>query len=72
MDDADRAEDKIEAAIESGIEHARYMIEKTRLTACGACHYCGEGLRDGLLFCDSDCSTDYRYEQDRKKAQGRL
>ena len=72
MDDADRAEDKIEASITDGIDHARYMLAKLKLAPCNACHYCGEWLKDGQLFCDKLCAEDYSYEQERKKAQGKL
>lgn len=69
-DDADRAEDRIEATIADGISHARRMLVKSRLAPCNACHYCGEWLKDGQLFCDTLCAADYQYEQERKKAQG--
>ena len=70
MDDADMAEDKIEAAITDGIGHARYMLTKTKLTPCGSCYYCDSVLRTGEIFCDKLCLSDYQYEQERKKAQG--
>ena len=70
-DDADRAEERIEAYISDGIAHARHMLDKVRMTPCGNCHYCGEWVKAGVLFCCQDCRLDYEHEQDRKKAQGR-
>jgi len=71
MDEADQADNRIESAIEAGIEHARYMLHKVQLSPCGNCHYCGEGVRGGMLFCDDDCLADYRYEQKQKKIAGK-
>ena len=73
IDEADFAEQKIEAAIEAGIEQARFMLAKTTLKACGVCHYCGTGLRNaGGLFCDDDCRKDYVYEQRCKHIAGKF
>ena len=70
-DDADRAEERIEASIDDAIAHARHMLEKVRMAPCMACHYCGEYVKAGVLFCCQDCRLDYEHEQERKKAQGR-
>ena len=71
MDDLDRAEEKIEAAIEDGIAHARHMLEKVRMAPCFACHFCGEYVKAGVLFCSKECQADHEHEQARKKALGR-
>jgi len=70
-DDADMADGKIEAAISDAIAHARHTLEKVKLTPCSACHYCGEWVRAGVLFCSQDCQHDHEHEQARKKALGR-
>ena len=70
-DDADRSDDRIQAAIDDGIANARRMLDKVRLSPCGNCHYCGEFVKAGVLFCDAFCREDYDHEQERKKAQGR-
>ncbi len=33
------------------------------LKRIGLCHYCGEPLSQGGLFCDSDCGEDYERHQ---------
>ena len=67
MDDADRAEEKIESQIECGIAHARFLLARNSLVPCGTCYWCGTGLHAGDLFCDADCRNDY--EQDKKMRQ---
>lgn len=72
MDDADKAEENIEKWLEDGINHARYMLEKTSLKPCGACYYCGSSIQPWLLFCaDDDCQSDYVYEQKLKRIAGK-
>lgn len=67
-DDADRADPRIEDTIADGIAEVR---RSTSLIAVGFCHYCGEGILSGRLFCDVDCRDDYQHEQARRKANGR-
>ena len=66
-DDADRADDRIEHAIADGIEACRRAVS---IKPCGHCHYCGEVVPQHHLFCCSECSVDFRHEQERKKAMG--
>lgn len=64
MDDADRAEDKIEDTIADGLEKVRRRMETRELSPVHACHWCGEFIADMRLFCCKECSSDW--EQDRK------
>lgn len=64
MDDADRAEDKIEDTIADGLEKVRRRMETRELSPVHACHWCGEFIADMRLFCCKECSADW--EQDRK------
>lgn len=68
MDDADRAEERIENTIADALAEVR---RKPSLLAVGFCHYCGEAVAPSHLFCDKDCASDWDYEQARKKANGR-
>ncbi len=68
MDDADRAEDKIEAAIADGIDACRHA---SSLPATGACYYCSEPVPVGYVFCCGECRTDWDYMQARRRAQGK-
>lgn len=67
MDDADRAEEKIENTISAGIEDARYHLVNRELTPCGACHWCGEYVRGSQLFCDNECASDHAKMKGRYK-----
>lgn len=70
-DDADRAEARIEHTIADGIAAAR---RAPGLLAVGVCHYCGEPVAAGRLFCDSsenECAKDWEHEQRRRKDLGR-
>ena len=66
-DDADRAAPNIENMIADGIAECR---RAPSLIPVGFCHYCGEGVLPGRLFCDADCARDFEYEQARRKANG--
>lgn len=67
MDDADRADARIENVVDDALAEAR---RKPRLIAAGFCHYCAETVQPGHLFCDKECASDYDYEQARRKANG--
>lgn len=67
MDDADRAQDRIENTVSDAIREAR---RAHGMKPTGFCLYCGEGVPQHYLFCCSDCSKDWHHEQARKKANG--
>lgn len=67
MDDADRADDRIQRMIDEGIARVR---ARKHLQSIGACHYCAEPLTNGRLFCSKECSDNYAHEQERKAANG--
>ena len=69
MDDADRAEERIEQAMEDALAEVRRSQQKG-IRCKGACHFCGEILPYGFLFCDVDCRDAYDYEQKIRRAQG--
>lgn len=71
-DDADRAESRIENMVADGLAEIRRR--KPDLLAVGFCHWCGEAVMPGHLFCDSgynDCAQDWQHEQDMKRIAGR-
>ena len=70
MDDADLSEPKIEAAIEEGIKHSRWMLANKSLVPCHACYFCGEYLHAGELFCEG-CDKDYEKLHKMKRITGR-
>jgi|APFre7841882724_1041349.scaffolds.fasta_scaffold364234_2 hypothetical protein len=70
MDDADLSEPKIEAAIEEGIKHSRWMLSKG-LIPCGVCFYCGSGVHAGELYCDTGCRDDHELQMKMKRINGR-
>lgn len=73
MDDADRSDTRIQAAIDDGIENARIAMSKTKLLPCGSCHWCGESVSGSQLFCDdieNGCAKDWQHDHDRRKASG--
>lgn len=64
MDDADRAEDLIEHAIEDGIEEARRTPPGPE--AIGYCLFCGTPLLSGRRWCGAACRDDWQAEQDAR------
>lgn len=69
MDDADRASDREDIARAAAVEAVRARIE--RLPSLGYCYYCGEALRAGKRFCDSDCRDDYERQEKMRSRTGR-
>ncbi len=66
-DDAERAEQIFrDAAL---VERAR-NAERNTLKPYGACYFCGESLRLGLLFCNTDCRDDWQREHDAHVRNG--
>lgn len=59
-DDADRADLRISAAVQSALNQVR---RAPGLHSDGRCHYCDEPVPDGLLFCNTDCRDDYEKHQ---------
>jgi hypothetical protein len=59
-DDADRAQDEIEA----GLAQARTAAQPRQiLIPTGHCHNCDERVRPGQLFCDQECASDFEKRQ---------
>ena len=62
-DDADRAQEQIEAEL----AHARSAAQtRLKLLPIGHCHNCDEPLRAAQLFCDQECAEDF---EKRERAQ---
>lgn len=69
-DDADRAQERIENTVAHALHNARIAPS---LIPAGFCHYCGESVGHGMIFCntrENDCARDWDHEQARKKANG--
>ena len=66
-DDADRSDEKIEAAIQEGLKRVR---KQAGLFYTGECWYCGEDVPEPLRFCDAECRDDYDAERRLKLRQG--
>lgn len=69
MDDADRAEEKIEQALDDALAEVRRAQDKGP-RAVGACNYCGEPLPDHMRFCDADCRDAWDHEQRIRRMTG--
>lgn len=71
MDDADRADERLQNILDGGIAIAREKAAKVRaLVPCNACYYCGAYVNNSVVFCDKDCQHDYHHLIDREKANG--
>ena len=68
MDDADRAQGRIESAVEHGIYEAR---RAKSLPATGACYWCGDDVAPGYLFCCGDCRKDWDKAQHMRRITGK-
>lgn len=72
-DDADLAGELTEARDAAGVAYYTAESKRRALLPAGFCHYCGESVGAGLIFCpiaDNACAQDYEYEQARRKANG--
>lgn len=69
MDDADRAEERIEQALDDALAEVRRAQERG-VKAVGACLFCGEPLPDHMRFCDADCRDGWDFEQRMKRMTG--
>jgi len=73
MDDADRAGELIESREAAGVAYYTDESKRRALIPAGFCHYCGESVDPGFIFCpitDNACAKDYEHEQARRKANG--
>lgn len=68
MDDADRAQDRIENTVADAIREAR---RAHGMMPTGFCIYCGEGVKPNYLFCTSECSSDWHREQAMRRINGK-
>lgn len=66
-DDFDRA-----SRLEEAERAACVAVQRAKrgMKACGACHYCGEDVATGVLFCDAGCRDDYEVEQRMRTIRG--
>ena len=69
MDDADRAEERIEQVMDDALAEVR-RAQEHGVKATGMCLYCGEQVPPMLRFCDADCRDGWEYEDRLKKMQG--
>lgn len=77
MDDADRADERVQNIIDGGIAIASDKAKKIRaLVPIRECYYCGGALNDGFVFCPDDglpsegCQADYYHMLRREKENG--
>jgi hypothetical protein len=70
MDDIDRAQAREAQIRDDAIAEFRRRAY-TSLKPVGACHYCGETLQDGALFCDVHCRGDWEHEQRLRRIAGK-
>lgn len=63
MDDADRADSKIDDALTESLENVRRRMEVRELEPVHACHWCGEYITDMRLFCCKECSDDWTQDK---------
>ena len=66
MDDADRADSRIESVIQEGIAAARRSATVKHYYE--ACQWCGDPTEAGAKYCNKDCATDaHKYEATLKR-----
>ena len=68
--------DEADIAFDSEQRHLTHALAAQRsrsavLRPVGTCHFCGndEGIAD-RLFCDTDCASDWEYEDSVKRRLG--
>lgn len=69
MDDADRAEERIEQAMDDALAEVR-RAQEHGVKAVGACLFCGELLPPGMRFCDADCRDGWEFETRMRRMNG--
>lgn len=69
MDEADLAFDSEQRHLTQAL--AAQRRRRGVLQAVGSCHNCGntDGI-EGRLFCDSDCATDWEYQDGLRRKLG--
>jgi hypothetical protein len=38
-------------------------MKQASISPCNACHFCGEWVKAGVLFCDTFCREDYEAQE---------
>ena len=77
-DDIDRAQDREQQMRADALAEQAHRSQQMRLIPCGACLYCGDPVRPGVLFCepldhhrpDESCRADFEREQAARKRNG--
>lgn len=69
MDDADRADTRIEEMIADGMARVRQKLERT-LPSLGICHNCESPVGGGRIFCCKECSDDWDARQAARLRNG--
>ena len=57
MELLDRAQIEIDRTLERSIMNMK--AQELQYKAMGVCLYCGQPLKDGKRWCDSDCRDDF-------------
>jgi hypothetical protein len=70
MDEADRADDRIQNTIDDGIARVRRQMERI-LPSIGVCHNCESPVGSGRTFCSKECSDDYDALIEARKRNGK-
>lgn len=70
MDDADRAQELIEAEDERRLRHA-HMAGYDAL-ACGRCLNCDAPLKPAMRWCDLACASDWQARLDAIRRNGNV
>lgn len=68
-DEADLAQDQIEASLRTAMQRAQ---RQPRLQPNGDCHSCFAPIPRGWLFCDALCREDYDREQAAMRRNGAI
>ncbi|KAF3999239.1 DUF2116 family Zn-ribbon domain-containing protein [Glaciimonas immobilis] len=66
-DNADRADARIAAAVQSALNKVR---DTPSLCGDGHCHFCEEAVPDARVFCNADCRDDYQKHQAGRRRAG--
>jgi len=68
-DDADRSDDRIQKAVDLGIEMSRRQLNES-LPAIGICHWCESPVPPARIFCSKECADDHQHEKKRRRDLG--